>query len=331
MAKHQENKISNEEIEAMVEEFSKKLEILRVRYEQYFMGIEKTAPAVMRMDVARIMRNLEQMNVKNTALKFKIRQCIQKFTSYSTYWNRILREIEDGTYKRHIDKVKRQQAAASELAKENSAKPVVADAKKTQAVSDEAEAFLASLGLGSPSPKKTEVSTSEPAPVNVSAPTQSQRTPKIRRPAIVGAVASPESSSSSNAPVNPSVSPQKVIRPSIIQPAEHSAAAAPANDQPARPAVIRPAIIRPAIVQSAKPAVTPSSEITPTTRPVVAQPAATKPVASMSSEIPKTQPAVLKPLQTTKPAVGLGAPKSVLPSSAKPSGLPQLPKLPPKK
>ena len=35
----------------------------------------------MRMDVVRIMRELEQIKVKNTALKFKIRQGIQKFTS----------------------------------------------------------------------------------------------------------------------------------------------------------------------------------------------------------------------------------------------------------
>ena len=75
------NRITNEEIEAIVDEFLRKLEILRVRYEQYFIGVEKVAPSVMRMDVVRIMRELEQIKVKNTALKFKIRQGIQKFTS----------------------------------------------------------------------------------------------------------------------------------------------------------------------------------------------------------------------------------------------------------
>ena len=37
--------LSNEEIEASVEELSRKLEILRVRYEQYFIGVEKVAPS----------------------------------------------------------------------------------------------------------------------------------------------------------------------------------------------------------------------------------------------------------------------------------------------
>ena len=50
--------LSNEEIEASVEELSRKLEILRVRYEQYFIGVEKVAPSVMRMEVVRSWRRL---------------------------------------------------------------------------------------------------------------------------------------------------------------------------------------------------------------------------------------------------------------------------------
>ena len=58
--------LSNEEIEASVEELSRKLEILRVRYEQYFIGVEKVAPSVMRMEVVRLMRDLEQLKIKKT-------------------------------------------------------------------------------------------------------------------------------------------------------------------------------------------------------------------------------------------------------------------------
>ena len=75
--------LSNEEIEASVEELSRKLEILRVRYEQYFIGVEKVAPSVMRMEVVRIMRDLEQLKIKNTAIKFKLRTVVQKFTNQS--------------------------------------------------------------------------------------------------------------------------------------------------------------------------------------------------------------------------------------------------------
>lgn len=146
--------LTNEEIEATIDELSKKLEILRVRYEQYFIGVEKIAPAVMRMDVVRIMRDLEQINIKNTALKFKLRTLVQKFTSYSTYWNRTLREIEDGTYKRHVDKAKREAARMAQKSGQTGAPAPKTEAAANpagraaaKAVADEADEFLASLGL----------------------------------------------------------------------------------------------------------------------------------------------------------------------------------------
>ena len=147
--------ITNEEIEASVEELGRKLEILRVRYEQYFIGVEKVAPSMMRMEVVRMMRDLEQLKIKNTAIKFKLRTVVQKFTSYSTYWNRTLREIEDGTYKRHVDKAKREaerlrkESAQKSTARQNSASATT-DNRQSQisskAVADEADDFLASLG-----------------------------------------------------------------------------------------------------------------------------------------------------------------------------------------
>ena len=101
------------------------------------------------------MRDLEQLKIKNTAIKFKLRTVVQKFTSYSTYWNRTLREIEDGTYKRHVDKAKREaerlrkESAQKSTARQNSASATT-DNRQSQisskAVADEADDFLASLG-----------------------------------------------------------------------------------------------------------------------------------------------------------------------------------------
>lgn len=183
MAKYTEKgrALSNEQLEAKIEEFAAKLENLRVRYEQYFIGVEKQPPTNMRMDVARIMRELEQAFTNNTAIKFKIQSNIQKFTSYSTYWNRILREIEDGTYKRHLDKAKRQQAEeqrkeeakkARQEARQQQKAQKDNDAPKSQqaqSVADEAQAFLASLGLApkpaaqQPVPQAAQTTQTQPA------------------------------------------------------------------------------------------------------------------------------------------------------------------------
>ena len=146
---------SAEEIEALIEEFGSKLETLRIRYEQYFVGAEKKPPTQLRMEVARIMRLFEKLNVTNSTNKFRIRTLTQKFTTYSTYWNRTLREIEDGTYKRHVAKAQREQERIRRA--ECQARPVVPETAKAEvpkhvaSVAEEAEAFLAGLGLGSAS------------------------------------------------------------------------------------------------------------------------------------------------------------------------------------
>ncbi len=148
---------SNAEVESLVDEFSQKLEQLRVKYEQYFVGAEKMPPTQLRMDVVRIMRTFEQLNVTNTSTKFRIRTYVQKFTSYSTYWNRVLREIEDGTYKRHLAKAQREQARLVERARPG--QKAAEDAVNSEVVNDsarEADEFLASLGIASP--KKPEPS-----------------------------------------------------------------------------------------------------------------------------------------------------------------------------
>ncbi|HWE28274.1 MAG TPA: MXAN_5187 C-terminal domain-containing protein, partial [Polyangia bacterium] len=76
-------------------------------YEQYFMGIEKMEPQVARKEVTRAMLLLQQQYIRNTALRFKFNTMLQKWNIYITYWNRILREIENGTYTRHLAKARR--------------------------------------------------------------------------------------------------------------------------------------------------------------------------------------------------------------------------------
>ncbi|MBQ4358720.1 MAG: hypothetical protein II767_00520, partial [Proteobacteria bacterium] len=227
MAKFNDSlKVSNEEIEAKVEEFTQKLETLRVRYEQYFIGTEKKAPVQLRMDVARLIRDLEHANIRNTALKFKVTQCIQKFTSYSTYWNRVLREIEDGTYKRHLDRAKRNATVETATTKPQESKASTPQddtprSKATQEVADEAEAFLASLGL---TPKKPQT----PA----SAPTQTPAQ-NIVRPTFIKPSVAPQPQSATS-PSQYDTQPQPAIRqPSINAPAQQrSVAQAPVVRQP---------------------------------------------------------------------------------------------------
>lgn len=97
------------EIEALLNELETKMGRLRALYEQYFLGIERTPPHVVRKDVVRIVFRIENLHIRNTALKFRARSLIQRFNSFKTYWTRVERQIEEGTYARDIRRAERNQ------------------------------------------------------------------------------------------------------------------------------------------------------------------------------------------------------------------------------
>lgn len=100
------------ELDTAIEELETRVERLRSLYEQYFMGIEKIPPAVVHKDVERRIYALRREQIRNTAKRFKLQTTIQRYKTFQMYWQRILREIENGTYKRHVLRAERTVAAA---------------------------------------------------------------------------------------------------------------------------------------------------------------------------------------------------------------------------
>jgi hypothetical protein len=98
---------STEAIGELLKDLVWKIDRVKTLYEQYFMGIEKIEPMVPRKDIQRAMLQLQQIYIRNTGLRFKFNTMLQKWSIYTTYWNRTLREIENGTYIKHIQKAKR--------------------------------------------------------------------------------------------------------------------------------------------------------------------------------------------------------------------------------
>ena len=104
------------ELELALEELETRLERLRSLYEQYFMGIEKIEPQIARKDVDRRIYLLRREKIRNTAKRFKLQTIIQRYNTFQQYWMRICREIENGTYKRHLLKAQNGQLCASRAA-----------------------------------------------------------------------------------------------------------------------------------------------------------------------------------------------------------------------
>jgi phosphoenolpyruvate synthase/pyruvate phosphate dikinase len=87
-------------------ELDEALTNLQVLYEKYFLGIDRRPPDQERKRVSSKMRELRTTMVRNTALKFRINTMFAKLISFERVWDRTLREIEEGIYKRDVFKAK---------------------------------------------------------------------------------------------------------------------------------------------------------------------------------------------------------------------------------
>ncbi|HZO16360.1 MAG TPA: MXAN_5187 C-terminal domain-containing protein [Polyangiaceae bacterium] len=85
-----------------VEELELKVERLKALYQQFFMGIEKIPPDVLKKEVDRSIWRLRREQLRGTRLLFKFQQIVQRYNTYQNYWARILRQMEKGTYQRDV-------------------------------------------------------------------------------------------------------------------------------------------------------------------------------------------------------------------------------------
>lgn len=90
-----------DDVEKELNELDARLTALKVGYDKYFLGMEKLEPVRERAEINKIVLDLGNRFIRNTGFKFRRDQLKNKFLSYCRLWDRILKEIEDGTYKGH--------------------------------------------------------------------------------------------------------------------------------------------------------------------------------------------------------------------------------------
>jgi len=66
------------------------------------MGIEKLEPSVPHKEVERRIHVLRKEQIRNTAQRFRFQMVLQRYNTLQTHWQRVCREIERGTFKRHV-------------------------------------------------------------------------------------------------------------------------------------------------------------------------------------------------------------------------------------
>jgi hypothetical protein len=100
------------EFEIMLSDAEVQLSRIKHLYEQWFQGIERIEPQIPRKQFDRALHELRKMSPRNTALRFRFQTLIQRYTTLQTYWRRIGRQIEEGTYRRDLLRARRRREAA---------------------------------------------------------------------------------------------------------------------------------------------------------------------------------------------------------------------------
>lgn len=81
-----------------------KMNQLKLDYEKYFLGTRPTEPSMARSEVQKIVIRFSNTRITNTALRFKFNSLNGRYQAFKRQWDTTLRQIEAGTYKRHVFK-----------------------------------------------------------------------------------------------------------------------------------------------------------------------------------------------------------------------------------
>jgi len=81
-----------------------KLNQLKLDYEKYFLGSRPTEPAMQRAEVQKMFVRWSNTRITNTALRFKFNSINGRYQAFKRRWDDTLRQIDAGTYKRHVFK-----------------------------------------------------------------------------------------------------------------------------------------------------------------------------------------------------------------------------------
>jgi hypothetical protein len=96
-----------EALESRIGEMERKLDRLRALYESFFMGIERAPPNVPRREMNRLILELQQEPIANSSMRFRFQAVLSRWVLMTAYWNRTLREIESGTFRRDLARAQR--------------------------------------------------------------------------------------------------------------------------------------------------------------------------------------------------------------------------------
>ncbi len=189
------------EFETLLNDVDTKLDRLKVLYEQWFQGMERLEPTIARKELERRVALLRKEQPRNTALRFRFQQFVMRYTTLQTYWGRIARQIEEGTYRRDLLKARNAMLASRGSRKRTTAEHAFDIEVEVDAIED-------GLGFGADPLTSSTIPKAPLVPVEVTLP-------PAQRP-VMSPIAPPPAT-----PVGPPAAPR------LVSPFARSATRAP--------------------------------------------------------------------------------------------------------
>ncbi len=115
-------KVRGGPIEEELDELDRNLTRLRMEYDQYFRGVLRREPQVLAGKVMRMLQRFIAEAPKNSGQRFRFNQLNAKYQAFRQRWGRTMREIEAGTFKNHLFRMKTQENEQTPLPPEAEAK-----------------------------------------------------------------------------------------------------------------------------------------------------------------------------------------------------------------
>lgn len=162
---------------------------VKAAYDQYFLGLERTAPSQRHEALRKRVQRLRAVSTRHTATRFRVGQLVQKYNTYERLWQRTLKDIEAGTYTRELFKARLRRKAPPKAAAAPAAggdDDFSIDEDVDEGPDDIDQAFAAALGEA-PSPRAAQLPRVAPSTLPAVRPSNAQRPAGAQRPASAAA------------------------------------------------------------------------------------------------------------------------------------------------
>jgi len=104
------------DLRAELERLDSMISELKVQFEQYFSGLLPLAPDRPHTEVKAKIRQIRKAPFKSSAFNYRLKALEVRYSTLNTYWQRVLKQREEGTYSKDVFKANLRERLAVEEA-----------------------------------------------------------------------------------------------------------------------------------------------------------------------------------------------------------------------